>query len=57
MFTIDKNCSTTSARTGKIKTGHGTISTPAFMPIGTYAAIKTVSTDEIKNLNFNLVLV
>ena len=56
MFTIDKNCSTTSARTGKIKTGHGTISTPAFMPIGTYAAIKTVSTDEIKNLNFNLVL-
>jgi queuine tRNA-ribosyltransferase len=56
MFTIDKNCSTTSARTGKIQTGHGLISTPAFMPIGTYAAIKTVSTDEIKNLNFNLVL-
>ena len=27
---------------------HGNIETPAFMPIGTYAAIKTLSTDEIK---------
>tara|TARA_B110000116_G_scaffold267355_1_gene279556 strand:+ start:602 stop:1720 length:1119 start_codon:yes stop_codon:yes gene_type:complete len=56
MFTIDKACSTTSARVGQLQTAHGVISTPAFMPIGTYAAIKTLSTDEIKKLNYNLVL-
>ena len=55
-FTVDKSCSKTSARIGSISTAHGTINTPAFMPIGTYAAIKTLSTDEIKKLNYNLIL-
>jgi len=55
-FTVDKSCIKTSARTGTIKTDHGIINTPAFMPIGTYAAIKTLSTDEIKKLNYNLIL-
>ena len=56
MFIINKSCCSTSARVGELQTAHGTIKTPAFMPIGTYAAIKTLSTDEIKNLNYNLVL-
>jgi len=56
MFTINKSCSQTSARIGEFITAHGTIKTPTFMPIGTYAAIKTLSTDEIKRLGFNLVL-
>ena len=55
-FTVDKSCNKTSARIGSIKTDHGIIDTPAFMPIGTYAAIKTLSTDEIKKLNYNLIL-
>ena len=56
MFTIEKSCPNTSARSGYVSTSHGTIKTPTFMPIGTYAAIKTLSTDEIRALGFNLVL-
>ena len=55
-FTVDKFCNQTSARVGKVHTAHGIIETPAFMPIGTYAAVKTLSTDEIKKLNYNLIL-
>ena len=56
MFTINKCCNKTSARVGHLKTAHGIIETPTFMPIGTYAAIKTLSSNEIKDLGFNLVL-
>ena len=55
-FKVEKSCCDTSARTGILKTSHGKIETPAFMPIGTYAAVKTLSTDEIKNLKYNLIL-
>ena len=48
MFTLNKSCTSTSARAGVLQTSHGLIETPVFMPIGTYAAIKTLSTDEIK---------
>ena len=56
MFKVNKSCSTSSARIGILNTDNGKIETPAFMPIGTYAAIKTLSTDEIKKLGFKLVL-
>ena len=56
MFSINQCCDKTSARIGCLSTAHGIIETPAFMPIGTYAAIKTLSTNEIKDLGFNLVL-
>ena len=47
-FTVVKSCKNTSSRLGQLSTGHGKIVTPAFMPIATYGAIKTLSTDEIK---------
>ena len=56
MFKIKKFCKETSARIGLLSTDHGKIETPVFMPIGTYAAIKTLSTDEIKKLKFDIVL-
>jgi len=56
IFTIEHKCTSSSARTGKVLTSHGIIDTPAFMPVGTYAAIKTLSTNEIKNLNYKLIL-
>ena len=55
-FKITQQCDKTSARIGLLSTSHGIINTPAFMPVGTYAAIKTLSTDEIKTLNYNLIL-
>jgi len=50
IFNIISSCSNTSARTGIISTGHGKIETPFFMPVGTYGAVKTQSSEEIKNL-------
>src|SRR3989338_9207916 len=38
------------ARLGKLKTRHGTIQTPFFMPIATKGTPKQVSPDELKNL-------
>ena len=45
MFKVEKFCKTSSARIGSLQTDHGIIKTPAFMPIGTYATIKTLSTE------------
>jgi queuine tRNA-ribosyltransferase len=38
-----------NARTGVIKTDHGDISTPVFMPVGTAGTVKAVSHVELKN--------
>ena len=37
------------ARAGLITTGHGTIETPIFMPVGTQGAVKAVHINELKN--------
>jgi queuine tRNA-ribosyltransferase len=36
------------ARTGVITTAHGPVPTPAFMPVGTRAAVKAVDPDEVR---------
>ena len=46
-FNVLKSCNNTSARTGLLKTSHSEIHTPCFMPIGTYATVKTLAADEI----------
>jgi queuine tRNA-ribosyltransferase len=37
-----------AARTGEIATAHGVVHTPAFMPVGTQAAIKGVHHDDVR---------
>ena len=44
------------ARRGEIKTIHGKFHTPAFMPVGTYGAIKSVSPLTLENLEAESVL-
>ena len=56
LFKVLKSSSHTSARIGALKTEHGKINTPCFLPIGTYAAIKTLSSEEVKTLDYNLIL-
>ena len=36
-----------AARLGCLSTPHGVIETPAFMPVGTQATVKTMSPDEL----------
>ena len=38
----------TKARVGEITTPHGTIKTPAFVPVGTQASVKSLTPEEIK---------
>ena len=51
MFYIEKKCSKTQARTGKIIARHGEISTPVFMPVGTQGTVKIISNSELTALN------
>jgi len=44
------------ARLGKITLSRGKISTPTFMPVGTYGAIKAMTVDEVKNLGAEIIL-
>lgn len=46
----------TKARRGKIYTNHGVVDTPMFMPVGTRATVKTLSPDELYDLNSGVVL-
>ena len=55
-FNVVKSCKNTSSRIGHLNTSHGQITTPAFMPIATYGAIKTLSSNEIKQIDYNLIL-
>jgi queuine tRNA-ribosyltransferase len=45
-----------AARTGVIRTLHGDFATPAFMPVGTRAAVKAMSPDELWDMGYRLVL-
>ena len=44
------------ARRGRLKTAHGMIDTPAFMPVGTQGSIKGVSPRELRELNAQIIL-
>ena len=45
-----------AARRGRLTLAHGTVDTPAFMPVGTYGAVKAMSPDEVKALGAQIVL-
>lgn len=50
MFILHHTCAETSARTGTLKTAHGDIQTPIFMPVGTQGMVKTLSPDELVDI-------
>jgi len=45
-----------AARRGVLQTAHGNIDTPAFMPVGTYGAVKGMSPVEVRELGAQIVL-
>ena len=49
-------CKQTGARRGRLHTPHGVIETPVYMPVGTQASVKTVSPEELKDLNAQIIL-
>lgn len=55
-FSISRKCSQTSARLGRLKTGHGEIQTPAFMPVGTQGTVKAITAGELEAMGTRLIL-
>ena len=55
-FTVEKTLTDSLARTGEIKTPHGKIKTPVFMPVGTYGAVRSVMPDELVELGAEIIL-
>lgn len=45
-----------AARRGRISFARGTIETPAFMPVGTYGAVKTLASEELVDLGAEIIL-
>ncbi len=45
-----------AARRGEITTPHGRVQTPAFMPVGTQATVKTLPPDEVERTGAEIVL-
>jgi queuine tRNA-ribosyltransferase len=45
-----------AARAGVLRTAHGDVPTPAFMPVGTKATVKTVDPDELRELGTTVLL-
>lgn len=56
MFELDATDGKTNARAGRLTTRHGVIATPAFMPVGTQATVKAVSSQELRELKTQVVL-
>ncbi|MCL4200705.1 tRNA guanosine(34) transglycosylase Tgt [Patescibacteria group bacterium] len=56
-FIVRKQDKKTLARLGVITTPHGTIETPAFVPVGTQASVKSLSPDELDTLGVRLFFV
>lgn len=48
-FTLEKLDEKSKARAGKIKTAHGEIKTPIFMPVGTAGTVKAIHQRELKD--------
>jgi queuine tRNA-ribosyltransferase len=44
------------ARRGSLALRHGTVQTPAFMPVGTYGAVKSISPSEVKEIGADILL-
>lgn len=51
-----KTCKQTGARLGIVHTPHGSFETPAFMPVGTQATVKTMSPEELIEMNAGIIL-
>ncbi len=55
-FRVKKQSKDTKPRVGNIKTLHGEIETPAFMPCATIGSVKTLTPEELNKISVQIVL-
>lgn len=56
MFRITATCKETAARTSVLSLPHGDLELPAFMPVGTQAAVKGLAPEVLERLGFQIIL-
>ena len=49
-------CKQSGARIGEFSTPHGVIETPVFMPVGTQATVKSLTPEDLKDVNSQIIL-
>ncbi|MGV8082391.1 MAG: tRNA guanosine(34) transglycosylase Tgt [Coriobacteriia bacterium] len=55
-FELQSLDSATSARAGRFQTAHGPVETPVFMPVGTRATVKGITTPQLHDLGAQVLL-
>jgi queuine tRNA-ribosyltransferase len=55
-FRFDLLATSGAARRGRITTAHGTVETPAFMPVGTRATVKAMTPDAVRATGAEMIL-
>ena len=55
-FQITSRCKSTSARVCSIKTPHGIVNTPRFMPVGTLGTVKGVTSEQLEKTGAQMIL-
>jgi queuine tRNA-ribosyltransferase len=55
-FRFDILATSGAARRGRITTAHGTVETPAFMPVGTRATVKAMTPDAVRAAGAEMIL-
>src|SRR5665647_333442 len=55
-YELIKQSTESAARLGKITTSHGTFDTPVFMPVGTQASVKSLSSEELNQMGAKIIL-
>ena len=55
-FSLVRTFSHGRARAGELRTPHGIVSTPVFLPVGSQATVKTVTPDELREIGITMLL-
>ena len=55
-YKVIKTCPETAARLGTLVTAHGTVETPAFMPVGTQGTVKAITVQELEEMDTAMIL-
>ncbi len=55
-FAVSRKCPHTAARAGLLRTAHGEVQTPVFMPVGTQGTVKAVTAGELEEMGTMLIL-
>jgi queuine tRNA-ribosyltransferase len=56
VFTIHQRDPATRARRGTLRLAHGTVQTPAFVPLATRGSVKTLEPRDVEDLGYEMVL-